>query len=69
MPYFRRPRTTQERRTTQCRDHIFGHGWLRIKVRSKRNAKNLPNSYDDLSFSYWGHRSWKRHRHTQWKQE
>ena len=59
----RRIRTTQERR--------WAHAWddeeFAPKVRGRRNASNLPNSWDD----YWRYnlKNWKDHRKTQWKQK
>lgn len=46
--YFRRIKTTQERRLSQ--DHTY--------IRSKRNHKHLPNSWDDIPRGRLG-RSWK----------
>lgn len=61
--FYRRIRTTHERR--------WAHAWddeeFAPKVRSRRNARNLPNSWDDIPRFDWRHRSWKRYRKHQWK--
>lgn len=62
----RRPRTTQERRANGKR-HFLEIDDHKIKIRPRRNQANLVEAWDDLMHSYWGHRSWKRHRKTQWK--
>ena len=49
--YYRRIRTTQERRWAYAHEGYF---------RRKRNAKNLPNSWDDFYASKNRTRSWKR---------
>lgn len=56
MGCLRNPRTTQEKRANQG-------GWRR----AKRKPKNLPNAWDDILRSDMNHRTWKRHRRTQWK--
>jgi hypothetical protein len=60
-----RPKTTQERRYTcvrgqfiNCEDYI---------VRIRRNWKNIPNAWDDKIISSLSHKSWKRHRRTQYR--
>ncbi len=54
--YLRYPKTTQERRLW---DEEYG--------RAKRSPHNLVNAWDDIGRSDATHRSWKRHRKTQWK--
>lgn len=49
--YFRRIRTTQERRMS------FSHPEY---IRGKRNFRTLPNSWDDLDRSDLHYRCWKR---------
>ncbi len=51
----KRPKTTNELRNF---DAAF--------TRAKRNAANLVNSYDDIMREDDTHRSWKKHRKTQW---
>ena len=68
MAFHRRPRTTQERRVNGKRHFLEIDGY-KIKIRPRRNQANLVEAWDDLMHSYWGHRSWKRHRKTQWKSE
>ncbi len=64
----RKIHTTQERRANQDGQWIkvttlwIGEIW--IKIRPKR--VKLPNSYDDIMRTDWKHRSWKRHRKTQY---
>jgi len=64
--YFRRPRTTQERRAAAAfeteREYIGAGG----KVRARRNAANLVNAWDDIRRSR-DDRSWKACRRTQWR--
>lgn len=38
---------------------------LGIKVRAKRRPRNLPEAWDDVYRT--GEKSWKAHRHTQYK--
>jgi len=65
--YFRRPRTTQERRAASAfgtdRDYIEAGG----KVRASRNATNLVSAWDDIHRSR-DDRSWKSSRRTQWRE-
>lgn len=67
MGCHRKPRTTQERRANGKRGFLEINDY-KIKLRPNRSMSNLVEAWDDLMFSYWGHRSWKRHRKTQWKQ-
>lgn len=62
----RHMRTTQERRANGKRNFLYFDDY-KVKVRSKRNAANLPEAWDD----YWIHvpKSWKNHRKTQYKTE
>lgn len=57
----RRPRTQQERAANEQHD---GEG---IKIRAKRSPRNIPTSYTDLPRGDHDHRTWKRHRHKQYK--
>ena len=57
----RRPRTTNEMRASH--DNCDGI----ITVRSKRKGQNLPNEWDDKPRGDYSHRSWKRHRHRQYR--
>lgn len=57
MGLLRYPRTTAESRMNQN---------SRL-CRAKRRPSHLPNSFDDLFPSTYGHRSWKRHRNTQFR--
>lgn len=61
--YFRSIRTMQERRAWEaaCDDD----GEPVVRMRSRRNPRNLPSAWDDLRRT--NQRNWKRHRRTQWK--
>ena len=51
---FKKPKTTQERKYSfcdQCKEY-------NIKVRKRRNFKNLPNTWDDI-YKYFPGKSWK----------
>lgn len=65
--WLRNPHTTQERRATGKRMvlHIDGYA---VHIRARRNASNLPTNYDDMIRSDMGHKTWKRHRDTQYHQ-
>lgn len=56
MGFLRHPRTTSEKRANQ-------DGWCR----GKRSTASLPDVYDDICPATDGHRSWKRHRRTQYR--
>ena len=65
---FRRPRTTNERRThlsSKATEEILESHDLTFKLRQERNSERLPNAHDDLSLRY--QRSWKEHRGAQRK--
>lgn len=62
MAYFRRPKTTQERRRYLY--DLTEHPELRLRVR--RSFHSLPSSWDDVHKSGNVIRSWKRHRKTQY---
>ena len=64
IPWMRYPRTTQERRVNG-KSNILEIDEYHIKIRAKRNFRNLPNSYDDLWIYY--EKSWKKKRRTQYK--
>jgi hypothetical protein len=53
--YFRKPRTQGERRSADS------------LTRAKRNAGNVPTSWDDLDVSARRDRSWKRYRRRQYR--
>lgn len=64
--YYRAPKTTQERRLVGRRDLLHIDEYV-VRIRPSRNWTNLPNTYDDISRSDIGDRSWKRHRLTQYR--
>ncbi|HCW06988.1 MAG TPA: hypothetical protein DGG95_06450 [Cytophagales bacterium] len=57
--YYRHMKTTQERRWSFAAK-VDGVPW-----RARRNARNLPNPWDDICRTVT--KSWKKHRKTQWK--
>lgn len=63
--YYRRIQTTNERR--------WAHAWddeeVTPKYRAARNAKNLPNSWDDYRIDSRYNHNWKRYRKHQWKEK
>jgi hypothetical protein len=66
--FFRRPRTTNERRAyfgNKATEEILESHGVAFKVRQKRNPYMLPNAWDDLFIGY--QRTWKEHRGTQRK--
>lgn len=64
--YLKKPRTTQERRR-YFHDEITEEAV--IHIRGRRKPRILPNHWDDRlrSDATGNHRSWKRHRRTQYK--
>lgn len=66
MGWLRHPHTTQERRANGKRAFIF-HDEYKVLIRPKRNLVNLVDCRDDLVRQDFKHRSWKRHRKTQYK--
>lgn len=64
----RRPRTTQERRANGKRSFLEIDGY-KIKLRAKRNYRNLPNAWDDIVIHDFcrQHLCWKKLRKTRWK--
>ena len=62
----RHPKTTQERRESGRRGFINEDDY-RVKVRSKRNMKNLRNAWDDICRRDWNEKGWKKLRKTQYK--
>lgn len=63
----RNPRTTQERRANGKRStHIDVDGY-KVKTRARRSQCNLPCTYCDIIRKDLDHRTWKRHRRTQYK--
>lgn len=66
MGWYRAIRTTNERR------HVDGYEVDRLEEEydvptTRGRRKHLPSSWDDISRSDYGIRSWKKHRKTQWK--
>lgn len=57
--YYRRMKTTQERRWSYSAV-VDGVPW-----RARRNARNLPNPWDDIVIGRL--KNWKKYRKTQWK--
>lgn len=62
MGYFRAPRTMNEQRAAEA--HVVDG----LKVRGRRKAHNLPDSYDDIGVAAWFNRNWKRFRKTRWRE-
>lgn len=62
----RHPRTLQERRETKALHKDEDLADLKIKIRVRR--EKLPTSWDDIPRGDYSHRTWKRHRKTQYKQ-
>lgn len=62
MSCHRAIQTTQERRANQGGQWLKEFGDYKIKIR----RTNLPNSWDDIMRTDWRHRTWKRHRLTQY---
>lgn len=66
--YFRNVGTFRERRENDfCNDYDEDAKFYGVRARAARTTGNLPEPWDDIGRSDWGHRSWKRHRKTQWK--
>lgn len=63
--YYRHPRTKNE--ITQYYAANGSQLEVPIKIRSRRNPKYLPNSWDDLERVNSRVRNWKIYRKTQWK--
>lgn len=61
--WIRRPKTIQEARWVNAWDDEE----FAPRVRARRNAKNLPNAWDDEHRSDLAIRNWKQFRRTQWK--
>lgn len=61
---YRNIRTSQERRNVS-----LGCDWAeeygKIRVRGRRSAANIPNSWDDISYNY--EKGWKKKRKTQYR--
>lgn len=65
---FRKPKTIQERRKNSSTESFEYEGLIiKIKIRSRRSAKSLPNSWDDVYRSNYKINSWKKYRKQQWK--
>jgi len=61
--YYRHPQTTQERRWADAWDDEE----FAPKCRATRNARTLPNCWDDFVRSNHRNRTWKHYRKHQWK--
>jgi len=66
MGWLRHPRTTQERRANGKRNFIIWDEY-KVPIRASRNMSNLVEAWDDIGRQDLSHRSWKRHRKTQYK--
>lgn len=55
--FFRKPKTTGERRANQSEDAKHGR------------RRDLPNSWDDIMKSSREDRNWKKFRKTKWKKK
>lgn len=65
--FFRHIKTTSERRIAAIAEHDEELLEVGIRIRAKRNHKNIPNTWDDFYRKDTDHRNWKRHRKHQWK--
>ena len=66
--YFRSIKTFGERReNTFCNKSDEDARFYGVRARARRCGHNLPEPWDDIGRSDWGHRSWKRHRKTQYR--
>ncbi len=61
---YKTPRTRQEAAQAVSIEEALEMG-VRVRVRAKRNARNLPNAHDDVPCN--AERNWKRHRRKQWE--
>jgi hypothetical protein len=66
---YRAPKTTQERREhdfiDKYDDDCIEYG---VKIRAKRNLRNVPNRWDDIRVSHgYYSKNWKKYRSHQWK--
>lgn len=61
---FRHPRTTAAKRAAA----LVLKDELEPPVRAKRNARNLPSTWDDIQFSSRYIDNWKRYRKTQYRE-
>ncbi len=61
---YKTPRTRQEAAQAVATEEALEMGF-HIKIRAKRNARNLPNAWDDKPCH--SEKNWKRHRKSQWK--
>lgn len=55
MPYFRRPKTTSERRANQDEDARHGR------------RRDVPNAWDDIMVASRANRNWKKYRKTKYR--
>lgn len=65
--YFRHMRTTSERRISaisECDEELLEYG---VRIRGRRNHKNLPNAWDDEYRRDINTRNWKKYRKHQWR--
>lgn len=66
--WFRSIKTYVDRRENDfCNEYDEDARFYGVRARAARTSGNLPEPWDDLGRSDWGHRTWKRHRKTQWK--
>lgn len=65
MGAFRHPKTTNERRQSQTSGNFLEYDEYKIRIRPKRNHKNLPDVYDDILSSWTC--NWKKYRKTQYR--
>lgn len=67
--YYRPIRTTQERRENAYLKYDEDAVEYEVKARPSRSKDSLPNAWDDIPYSkWWGRKSWKRYRKTQWRE-
>jgi len=66
--YFRSFSTFQECREAVSLEFDEDATEAGVRVRAKRNCRNLPNSWDDYGRGDYAHRSWKRQRRTRWRE-
>ena len=65
--YFRRPRTTQEKRKWYSKKEAMGE--YKLRKPNRRRPVTLVSSYDDIGRSDYRIRSWKNYRKKQYKEK
>lgn len=62
VPFLRRPRSTNEKRQSfvSIDDEPLTSHQVAHLIRSKRNARNLPDAWDDKPVSLWKHSEFTR---------